>query len=391
MSSPTPDDILKMHQERSFGSAVTDMHASVAHKGQSNQPLRPIPAPTGPSPYHLSLDSILPAELMAQIRASGRIVFHIAGDTGGVRSPQPQQLVAMKMEEQFNLPNPADRPAFFYILGDVVYYYGELDQYYPQFYEPYSHYPAPIFAIPGNHDADVLRDSGPSLAGFVENLCAASPYLTNQAGDVPRDAMTQPNVYWTLEAPFVTIVGLYTNVPEGGKVDDEQYAWFVNELATAPRDKALIVAAHHVPYSMDAHHGGSSYLKKLLEQAILTSGRLPDMVIGGHIHNYQRFTRRVDNTEIPYVVVGCGGYWHLHYMAHMTDGKEIAVPYAVPHSDVTLESYQDRRHGFVRLVVGARGMAGEYFTVPRPQESWRAPAERGDAFAVDIVGRKMVK
>src|SRR5512139_4195053 len=130
----------QISQARRFGSGNTGIDVSPRAHGQPNQPLRPLPAPTGPSPYHLLLDSILPAELMAQIRASGRIVFHIAGDTGGVRSPQPQQIVAMKMEEQFNLPNPADRPAFFYNLGDMVYYYGEPDEWFPQFYEPYSHY-----------------------------------------------------------------------------------------------------------------------------------------------------------------------------------------------------------------------------------------------------------
>jgi Calcineurin-like phosphoesterase len=45
-------------------------------------------------------------------------------------------------------------PAFFYHLGDVVYYDGEHASYYQQFYDTYLHYPAPIFAIPGNHDFD---------------------------------------------------------------------------------------------------------------------------------------------------------------------------------------------------------------------------------------------
>lgn len=381
----------QMSQARRFGSGLEAFQVSVRHHGQPNQPFRPLPAPTGPSPYHLSLDNILPADLMAQIRASGRIVFHMAGDTGGVRSAQPQQIVAMKMEEQFNLPSPADRPAFFYILGDVVYYYGELSEYYPQFYEAYGHYPAPIFAIPGNHDGDVLDPSTPSLEGFVENFCATTPHLTDQAGDVPRDAMTQPNVYWTLDAPFATIVGLYTNVPEGGQVDEPQQAWFTNELATAPREKALIVALHHPPFSADAHHGGSLIMKLLIDQAAQASGRMPDIVLSGHIHDYQRFTRRTNNWETPYIVAGGTGYWNLHYIVNSPDGTDLPQPYAVPDSDVTLEAYQDRRHGFLRLVVGPKGMAGEYFTVPRPQESWSDAAVRADSFAVDLNAHKMVR
>jgi hypothetical protein len=308
-----------------------------------------------------------------------------------VRSPQPQLLVAMKMEEQFNLPNPADRPAFFYILGDLVYYYGGLDEYYPQFYEPYGHYPAPIFGIPGNHDGDVLDGTTASLAGFVENLCASAPHLTPQSGDVPRDAMTQPNVYWTLDAPFVTIIGLYTNVPEGGQIDDQQMAWFTNELATAPREKAVMVALHHPPFSADAHHGGSLAMKLTVDQAVQNSGRMPDLVLSGHIHNYQRFTRLVNNWEVPYIVAGSSGYWHLHYMAKLPGGAYIPQPYVVPNSDVTLETSNDHRHGFLRLVFGPQGMAGEFFTVPRPQEAWSDPAVRADAFALDLNAHRLVR
>ncbi len=370
----------QMQQGRRFGSGSTGVQVSIRHHGQSNQPFRPLPPPSGIAPYHLRLDDILPADQMAAIRASGRIVFHVAGDTGGVRSPQPQILVAMKMEEQFNLPNPVDRPAFFYNLGDVVYYYGDIDQYYPQFYEPYAHYPAPIFAVPGNHDGDVLDGTTPSLAGFVENFCATAAHLTPQSGDTPRDAMTQPHVYWTLDAPFMTIIGLYTNVPEGGEIDDQQMSWFANELRTAPREKALVVTAHHPPYSADAHHGGSTLMKLVIDQAVEASGRMPDLVLSGHIHNYQRFTRQLQNGwEVPYIVAGGGGYWHLHYMAKQPDGSDIQVPYTVPNSDVTLEGYQDRRHGFMRLVAGPTGIVGEYFTVPRPQESWSDAAVRAES------------
>ena len=53
-------------------------------------------------------------------------------------------------------------PSFLYILGDLIYYNGEAGQYFPQFYQPYSGYPAPILAIPGNHDGDPIDASTPS-------------------------------------------------------------------------------------------------------------------------------------------------------------------------------------------------------------------------------------
>ena len=52
--------------------------------------------------------------------------------------------------------------------------------------------------------------------------------------------MTQPNVYWTLETPFVTFIGLYTNVPEGGWMDNNQIAWLQSELTAAPQNNSLV-------------------------------------------------------------------------------------------------------------------------------------------------------
>jgi hypothetical protein len=95
----------------------------------------------------------------------------------------------------------------FYHLGDVVYYNGESKEYYPQFYEPYQHYQNPIFAIPGNHDGDPSPDGNEkSLDAFVRNFCATSKDVTPDAGEINKSPMVQPNVYWTLEAPYVTSV-----------------------------------------------------------------------------------------------------------------------------------------------------------------------------------------
>lgn len=354
----------------------------------TSQPRRPLPAPTGQPPYHLSLDNVLPAATMQTIRASGKLVFHIVGDTGGVKAPQAQEIVMMHMENDFAAPDPAVRPAFFYNLGDVVYYYGQADEYYAQFYEPNVHYAAPILAIPGNHDSDVTDQSVPSLAAFVENFCASEPHLTPEAGDSGRDAMTQPNVYWTLDTPFVTFIGLDTNVPEGGWLDNDQIAWFEKELANAPQDKALIVAMHHPIYSGDTYHSGSAYMAQILDQAIAHTSRIPDAVFAGHVHNYQRFTRKYNDREIPYIVAGAGGYWHLHAMLK-PQGTPIQAPYSFPDLGVTLEKYCDDRHGYLLMEVSAQALKGSYFTVPRPQDSWSAPAQLLDSFTLDLQAHRL--
>jgi hypothetical protein len=76
---------------------------------------------------------------------------------------------------------------------------------------------ASTVAVPGNHDGENLAVDS-TLDGFIYNFCAGSPVPRPEAQDSPRTAMTQPYVYWTLLTPLVNIVGLYSNVPEGGEI-----------------------------------------------------------------------------------------------------------------------------------------------------------------------------
>jgi hypothetical protein len=53
----------------------------------------------------------------------------------------------------------------------------------------------------------------------------------------------------TLLTPLVTIIGLYSNVPEGGRLAPEQISWFEQELENAPKNLPVIVAVHHPLFS----------------------------------------------------------------------------------------------------------------------------------------------
>lgn len=349
------------------------------------QVFQPLPAPTGAPPFRLELTSVLGQTAVDAIEAAKTLVFHAAGDTGGVTSPQAQQIVADWMEHDCETLIPA--PAFFYHLGDVVYFDGERDRYYDEFYEPYLHYPGPIFAIPGNHDGDLgIPPVGNSLDGFMANFCGPTATVTEDARDVARPAMTQPNCYWTLLAPLVTIVGLYTNCPEHGVIEQEQADWFVGELEAADKTKALIAALHHPPYSADSHHGASLPMRQLLSDSFLKAGRRADLVLTGHVHNYQRFSvPQPDGSALMFIVAGNGGYPNLHYMAHV-DGAPPPIGWVDPGTGVTLASYtQEHRHGFLRLTVTKDEIEGVFTTVPRPQESWTdGPVEQIDTFTIPI-------
>ena len=103
-----------------------------------------LPEPLGEPPYRLALQDVI-----GPVQTPFR--FHCVGDTGGHIDPRPQQRVVAAMAAELAQPDP---PRFFFHLGDVVYPHGEADHYRAQFDVPYADYTAPIFAVPGNHDAE---------------------------------------------------------------------------------------------------------------------------------------------------------------------------------------------------------------------------------------------
>jgi hypothetical protein len=346
------------------------------------QPWRDLPAPTGAPPFHLSLDSVLSAEAMKNIEDSGTLVFHAVGDTGGVNTPTYIENVASYMETDFSGKDPSTHPSFFYHLGDVVYYDGELANYFPEFYEPYMNYPAPIFAIPGNHDGDVDPQTGESsLEGFVRNFCSQVPGHTPEARDATRTTMTQPNVYWTLLTPLVTIVGLYSNCPEGGKLSQAQIDWLQAELKAAPEDRALIVAVHHPIYSAYGPKPGSQHLYGALQGAVQAAGRTPELVLTGHVHNYQRFTGVLNGKNVPMIVAGAGGYnKQLHTLANIFHTSKL--PIAMQGSTGQLENFNDSQHGYLRMTVEKKNIVCEYVAVPDVTAGKAGPLKAFDTVTI---------
>jgi hypothetical protein len=319
----------------------------------SSQQFMPIPAPRGAYPYRLELDDVLPAAALTAIERAGCVRFHSLGDSGGVPDPAPQRAVAAAIAAELDCPEPA---RFLYHLGDVVYPYGEEGCYGDQFFEPYAGYRAPIFAVPGNHDGDLAPDSTlPSLEAFVEHFCAAEAIAAPA-----RRAMCQPGVYWTLRHPWLTIVGLYTNVPDGGRLAEEQIRWLVGELRAAPREAVLILALHHCVYSTDTVHGSNLALADLLDEAFARAGRTPDAVFCGHVHSYQRFARVHGGRTIPYVVAGTGGVNNLQPIA--AGVVDLPASFAgLP--EVTLEACQDTCWGYLTVTARAGRADAVYKTV----------------------------
>ena len=344
---------------------VSPLHP-VTHRNTSFQPL---PRPLGLPPYRYDIAENFPA-IGEAIGEQKRMIFHVVGDSGGVQDGEFQTNVADEMINRLSGP-AAEKPLFCYHVGDVVYFTGAHDDYYAQFYEPYAHYDIPIFAIPGNHDGEVDDPSAQtSLDGWVDYFMQAHPDVDPISKDAPRVQLNLPNVYWTLTTPLATIVGMYTNVPEHGSIDSTQQQWITNEFATAPKDRAFILALHHPIYSFDTFHSGSSKMADVLENAIRDTGRVPNMVLTGHVHDYQRIEQTIaPDGPTPFIVAGNGGYHNLHKV-HSKIGAKAADTGAV------LRYFTDSCWGFMTLTIDKETIFGVTTEIDR-----NGQVKQGDSFS----------
>jgi predicted phosphodiesterase len=330
------------------------------------------------APYRMDLAEVLPKR-SADVQKAGKIVFHMVGDTGAAHNPGAQQNMADHMADQVKNTTLPDQPSFFYHLGDIVYTFGEEKYYMDEFYKPYSLYEGPIFAIPGNHDGYIVADSPFSLDAYLRHFCGpalrVTPASMNADPQRPRPAMNQPNPYFRLNAPFVTIIGLYSNT--GGLLDDaastEQQDWLAGELKDAPADKCLVIAVHHPPFSR-GHHGNATPVQTAIDAACKSANRQPDAVFSGHVHNYERFTRKNGTGEVPYVIAGAGGHTGYH-----CDSVDESSP--LP-ADVKPEKSETIHPGFLRISVDGSELRSEYHVIP-PHQSIKDPTTMADGFVLN--------
>jgi len=332
----------------------------VLGKGQGQQmtdhiqgKLSPIPAVKGNSAFTL-------ADVIGQagsdgIAKSGSITIHIAGDTGVPEgeAETKQVMVANAMSRDYNAASPDTSPAFFLHVGDVI-YGAAPNSYLNEFYRPYVHYPGKIVAIPGNHDGE----SAAKIADFQTYFCAPSQTVPPIAGTIYRETMNQPGVYWFMDAPFVQIVGLYSNSAEnpgyisGPTIGQAQKLWLVKTLAaiksarTSGVRKALLIVTHHPPYSSGGHSGSSQMLADI-DDACNQAGVMPDAFFSGHAHSIQRYIRTVpfkgQTLKIPYIVSGCGGH----------GGQTVAPVTNAPGAN-PVYAFSYKGWGYSKIVVNAK-------------------------------------
>lgn len=384
-ADPKPSTDENAFQVNNTSEAYYNSPYYLKHKSE----VQPIPPVRKNAPPNLDLGDYLPPDVMTAINKAGKIVLHAVGDTGAAKSG-PHQSAAVSIEDQAAVADAmagdvqnggVNGPAFFFHLGDVVYNFGEDQYYYDQFYEPYREYDRPIFAIPGNHDGMVFgkNTTAPqykSLAAFVTNFCAPAPGPSPDALTITRSVMTQPAVYFTLDAPFISIIGLYSNVMDTGggiissqgghyPISDIQLDFLTSELKRLKPDRtaqkrAVIVAVHHPPLSVDAKTGGSGGLMQDIDACCKAAGLWPDVVLSGHAHLYQRFTRTVNGRQVPYIVSGSGGFAATH-------PPQKVPPEGTVIGDHKLEKGPIVKFGYLTITTDTKTLTATFKTAPRGQ------------------------
>ena len=339
-------------------------------------------------------------DIAKKIKSAGKIIFRAIGDSGASQSGKYQHelTVADQLTADSHQSNDANRAAFLFHLGDVVYNFGESQYYYDQFYDPYRNYPAPIFAIPGNHDSFVVPDTPKGqepLTTFQRNFCSPSPVITKEAGSLHRTAMTQPGVYYTLDAPYVRIIALFSNSLEdpgvissqGGKwkdVPDYKLDFLTAQLNKIKQDKfqgAVLLATHHPPFSYapqpksggsGGNHSSSSAMLAEIDTICQKAGVYPHAFLSGHAHNYQRYSRIIDfagkEYDVPFIVCGDSGH-NVNSLVRAKKGQKAEEPHSGTRVDylegkkpvaktkqLILEKYDDSNYGYLRITVDDKNL-----------------------------------
>jgi len=332
------------------------------------------PVPKTINDGKMSLSDIIGTNGVQEIQSIGELRFHALGDSG-VGHADDAEKVAEYMATDYHPDAGGLNPAFLFHLGDVIYGPSKAEHYGERFYRPYWHYPGKIIAIPGNHDGEAkIAADEPSLSAFRANFCANTAAVPTQASGsgIFRETMTQPGVYWLLDAPFARIVGLYSNRLENpgylegdGGNDTSQLQWLHDCLTSikAMPAKALVMATHHPPFS-SAGHSGSTEMLASIDKICSEVGVFPDLFLSGHAHNYQLYIRRINGRQIPFIVAGTGGI----SVQHVPDATGGPVDGS---SDTTYESALSAL-GCLFVTISARQIKTEFWPLDQQQayDSW---------------------
>ncbi|MDQ3870315.1 MAG: metallophosphoesterase [Chloroflexota bacterium] len=273
-----------------------------------------------------------------------RVSFVLIGDTGEGDGSQYALVPALMRR--------ASDTDFLVILSDVIYPAGGVGEYLNKFYWPYASYPAPIYAIPGNHDwyddlvafmvhfcrigveerSPAVRGPGNTWRRFVRNSLWRRPRRWETAGDIarmralrprPEQQGSQPGPYFALDTGPLLLVGIDPGITSEIDRDQAEWLWRVSRSA---KPKILLTGK---PIYVDGKYEPSR-IEGMAHETVDDVVRDPECnyvaAVGGDVHNYQRYPVHLpDGRIVQYLVSGGGGaYTHATHKIPNIDSTPLA-------------------------------------------------------------------
>ena len=214
---------------------------------------------------------------------------------------------------------------FAVVVSDVIYPAGDMRHYTDRFYQPYTDYPAPIYALPGNHD---WYDG---LAGFMTAFCEAPPdagapkvggpllrrLLWRTGAERDREGRRhharaarrrrpavrrQPGPYCAIDAGPLRLVPIDTGIL--GAIDRDQAAWLRAVSKGDPSRRSCSPASRSTPTARSTTRpsAGDRGHRPDRHATPRTTTSRPSAAT---IHNYQRYA--VSRPGRPHDPVPRGG------------------------------------------------------------------------------------
>jgi 3',5'-cyclic AMP phosphodiesterase CpdA len=206
----------------------------------------------------------------------------------------------------------------------------------------------PFYPALGNHE--YTGDNEEAL-GYI---CARFPFLH------PKRSW-----YSIKSGPLLFLI-LDTNFSDlADDLIESQQAFFVKALRDADQDpevRALIIVAHHPPYTNSTVHGPSEETRRRFADPAAKCAKFR-LFVAGHVHNYERFLIG----GVPFVVSGGGG------------APQTAVRTSNYRTDPVYRGPEERPFHYLLLAVGEKKATVDVMML-QPDETWKS----GDRFDLDF-------
>jgi hypothetical protein len=223
--------------------------------------------------------------------------------------------------------------------GDNAYPDGRASDFTNKYEPAWGPFKARTMPSPGNHEYQTAGASG-----YFDYFSATPSAPVPNTPDNP--GLTPGKGYYSYDLGSWHVISLNSNISMA--IGSPQYNFVQNDLAT---NTALCELAYwHHPIASSGQHGNIARARPIFALFDAQGG---DLVLNGHDHNYERFTKidslgRPSASGVRQIIVGTGGA-NLRSLGFVQPGSEVR---------------NSTTHGIVDINLSSTGYTGTFVPVP---------------------------